>query len=490
MLTLVLLTLVVAVFHLTQSTRAAVPFGGTTNVIRSASLSTVTPGPVIETSGNQAVLPNGFKISLVGLTQAKLAGDKWNMFGDLWWAPNGTPIMPKNSWESSHWNWGVALTHGLAPYTFKISIGPPATARVHPKPPVPANYSLYDYSVYNQFDGALTATPVSTLSLVTATGGRVTYTTDSLQDGSAPQYYDGASGMLATELYPTGTRSCTLRCGIAQGPWQTKSSFNAAAISFLLQQDREKPFSITFPRESGSLSNVARRYVVVETNGQVIPLSTYEMPDSTSFSIVFGSVPTATVWLPSADVVRAKTFCLQTRLFQTVEFRNVQLQPELSGASVQDTTARIAAQDMASQIDHARQLRSHLRGWAQANRTLLQQMANARPGDLTDVVKVCTSLWRLPRPLWDSDPRMSGSGDWPALLDEIPSGMTLQHLQRTHDLVETQIRKDFAQHRDFAIAQSYSGGHPNITLWASGRITKMDPESAGNQQEVAPGYDH
>lgn len=50
-------------------------------------------------------------------------------------------------------------------------------------------------------------------------------------------------------------------------------------------------------------------------------------------------------------------------------------------------------------------------------------------------------------------------------------------------LFERAIRADFQQRRDLEVAQSYNVGQPNMTVWASGRIT----QGAG-KKELAPAF--
>jgi len=492
LLALIGVTAGLTAIHLIPSAQATdAKFGLSIAPGQRAYLSTITPGPKIVATGNEAVLPNGFKITLVGLTQATQVGKEWNMRGDVWWAPGGTPIMPEYEWEPGHINWEAPITCGLAPYTFELSITPPSMAMVHPKPPIPSNYSLYDYTFYDQFDAALTPGIFRGASVIYRQGahGRIYLRPYTVVDDSAPEYFQGIGGTGASELYAAGTHTCVIRCGIAQGPWHTIASYAVPSVSFSTSKHSDgTQCKVYFSSSVATLPNVARRYVVVSDTGEVVPLDDSVSPGSTKFLVTVGGVPSKTLWLPVSNIGRVKTVCLQTRTFQTVEFRDVQLQPDLGGKTQQAVGDAMEEQDTTNQITNAQQLRIHLLPWAQANKALLQQMHSARSNDFTAIVEIGNSLHRLPRPLWSEDPRQFGVNNWPILLDEVPSGMTVQHLQRTHDSIETQMRSDFAMNRDFAIAQSLSGGQPNITLWASGRITRAIHGTPSSQQELAPGY--
>ena len=444
------------------------------------------PTRSISTAGgsDHAILPNGYKISLAAVTQATQSGDEWNMFGGSWWSPDGTPIAPQNGWRDGRQHWSVIASHRLAPYTFKIVVSPPvgADGRVQ-------SSSRYDYHFYAQLVGA-SGPARYVLNRSNGAGG----TAGPLVDQPMPQSFPGAvTGCFLPGFYPAGTQSCVIRCGVASGPWQTvaRVPFAPPAASG----------TANLTQSSGSRTGVSLNLsdlpsvTYSDAQGQAHTLSFLDassrLPDDIDRQIIAvdtaGRVKDAN---SDADLSRVREFRLQTRPYQTAEFDSVQLQPRLPAEDRPKVAASLLADASAHRIAEAEQLRTHLQGWAQANKALLQQMAAAGPDDLAAAIRVHDSLVRLPVPLWSGDPRLYRGGDEPALQNEMAGQLTLTHLQRSHDAAETQTRFDFARHRDFVSAEAFLNGHISLVFWASGRITVYVPGADGGRvaREVVPPF--
>ncbi len=431
--------------------------------------------------GYRAVFANGSEVSLVAVTQATRTGDEWDMYGGPWWRPDRTPIGSQSGGISDQMHWTVTRTHELTPYTFKISIRPPG-----------GKWQLQqntDISLFDQFPGSLQPA-------LNPASGR-------LADGSAPDIYDGfTSGTLPTKLYPAGTRSCTVRLGMSAGPWHTAVARPAAAKLVWDKAGKNAPGSYTlvsffpvsvlndkpgvictdtkgrtriflFAGPMGRLSDVAWNFQAVDRAGREVSLiQTFTEGRKPGIDLTARAGSAATPWTTSADITQIAEFRLQTRPYQTVEFRNVPLQPAADAAGIPPTSAVLLAQASDAQLAQAKALRAHLHPWGDANRPLLQQMARAQPGDLAALIRVYDSLNRLPFPLWDGDPRLSHGNENPPFAFNLPSRLTLTHLQRSQTWEDVRIRTDFAQYRDLAVSQSVSVGPAHLTLWASGRITR------------------
>lgn len=457
-------------------------------------------------SGYRAVFANGYEVSLVAVTQATRTGDEWDMYGGPWWQPDGTPIGSQSGGISGRQHWTATHTHELTPYSFKISVRPPGGVwRLH---------AGSEISVFDQFPGSLQPA-------LNPAGGR-------LADGSAPDIYDGfVSGARPIELYPAGTRSCTVRLGVSSGPWHTAVARPAASKVVWNKADENAPGSYTtislvpasdgkpevmcadtqgrkrifsFAGPTGRLSDVSWKFQAVDRAGQEVSLiQVYQNGDKPGIDLTGRAGSAATPWTTSTDMAQIAEFRLQTRPYQTVEFRNVPLQPAADAAGIQPTSAALLAQASDAQSAQAKALRAHLQPWADANRPLLQQMARAQPGDLAALIRVYDSLQRLPFPLWNGDPRRGHGNENPPFAFNLPSRLTLTHLQRSQTWQDVRIRTDFARYRDLAVSQSVNVGPAHLTLWASGRITRTTAidgfpgygKPGGedeSQQEIVPAF--
>jgi beta-lactamase regulating signal transducer with metallopeptidase domain len=455
-------------------------------------------------SGPSATLANGDKISLVGVTQATKAGTEWDMYGNPWWRSSGTPAPPQTEGMNGHWHWTAARTHNLPPYIFKMAVQPRG-GRWRPKADSPISF-------FEQFPGA--SEPDNTgVEAHIVTSGPHPVARDiepSLIDGTVPQFFDGLiGGSQCAELYPPGTRSCIVRCGVAAGPWHIATAFPSPAISSSSKisgirsaqsttisldlngkprvtcsdiQGRKSVFYFAGPL--GTLSDINWRLTATDSTGRDVPLvQVRRSGEAPGNPLTLIGKANAATWATSLAPVQIKEFQLETRPYETVEFRNVQLQPSLDAGGSQPTAAALLTQASDIQLDQARQLRAHLQSWANGNRAALQQMAQGQPGDLSLVMPVYDSFQRLPAPLWNGDPRVPRGIDTAPFQGMLPSRLTLSHLLRSQGLFERTMRADFKQHRDLEVAQSYNAGQTNMTVWVSGRITQ-----GIGQRELAPAF--
>ena len=465
-------------------------------------------------SGPRIRLTNGYVISLVGVTQAIQMGKEWDMYGNPWWRSDGTPAPPQTEGMNGHWHWTTTKTQNLPPYIFRVAVQPPG-GRWRPNEDSPIR-------LFVQFPGASKPADMSGEYHIVTNGPHPVardVVVPPLMDGSAPQFFTGLiSGAECAELYPTGTHSCTIRCGVAAGPWRiatalpppaTSSSSRASSnpsvqpttISLALDgkprvtcsDSQGKARVFYFAGSLGPLSNIDWRLGAVDDAGRDVPLLKSDAGRNVALLQVLqkGAAPgnpltllgksNAATWTTSLAPTQIKEFRLETRPYETGEFRNIQLQPSADAAGSQPTAAVLLAQASDVQLAQAKQLRDHLRNWAQGNRAALGQMAHGQPNDLSLVMPVYDSFQRLPMPLWDGDPRVAHGIDGAPFQGMLPSHLTLSHLLKSQGLFERTIRADFKQYRDLEVAQSYNAGQPNMTVWASGRITQ-----GVEQRELAP----
>ncbi len=520
-----LLVLPLAAIRLTPAAQAqGVLQAGLRSAARAASpIVTVADDHVIIVNGDRAVFPSGYEVSLVAVTQAVRTGDEWDMFGGPWWRSDGTPIAPQTGGLDGHWHWSTAHTHGLPPFIFKVAFRTPRSAWRHGESNSPG--------FFEQFLGALKPNENAGEVHIVTSGPHPTVRdiNSPLVDDSAPQRLGGAvGGTRSAEIYPTGTRTCTVRCGVAAGPWHTVSQLpfsltpssvtTEGFVTSLLSSTAHDftDVSLTLddrPRETyldargkrhvfyflgaaGRLGNVARRFVAVDRAGRVTPLNEF---GEHRVALAFARKSDVTKWNPTIDLARVKEFRLQTCPYLSVEFRNVHLQPAVAAGGAQDAATALLAQAGTAQLEQARQLRAHLQGWAQSNRALLQSMAHAQPDDLAALMSVYDSLERLPFPLWDGDPRLGRGSEDASFSIELPRRLTQIHLQRSQELAETRMRRDFAQCHDLAVSESVNVGAAHLTLWASGRVTRTTARdqfmghgqlirTAGIEQEIVPAF--
>ena len=158
--------------------------------------------------------------------------------------------------------------------------------------------------------------------------------------------------------FPGDARTCTLRYGIAAGPWQTvavqKVHFTPAALLHrdatsapdyngdvtleLSQQPRiltldaagvrhEQPF-LTHP-----LGQVARRIVAVGADGTPIPLTVSGSTgmDASIISLAFSEHSVLHGYNPEIDLTQIRELRLQTRPYEWAEFKNIALLPAQTG---------------------------------------------------------------------------------------------------------------------------------------------------------------
>ena len=133
-------------------------------------------------------------------------------------------------------------------------------------------------------------------------------------------------------------------------------------------------------------------------------------------------------------------------------------------------------------VQEALHLRYHLQEWAEGQKPLLRQLAQAQPVAQA-ILRISTSLNSLPFPLWqgdprpnhywDGDPRVGHKGQKPLFVAERPS---------PQDLITA---------HDFEVARSRTPGASHVILWASGRITRETLQKETRlqrQQEIVPAF--
>lgn len=245
-------------------------------------------------SGRQATLPSGVQVEMLGVSGQ--AGP--------WWKPDGTPL-PNAPWDSAEFTLSS---------TFKDEPG-----------------------LLRQFALRLTHTEGQALKESTAvfdgppkTGGETTL--HPKEAGTALQE--------VVRVFPTTQATCTLRYGLAAGPWRTAASVgprlgaarDGAGGSVQFAWDTPRPIYRDFKTGkqtpalvvTDALGPCARRVVAVLRDGSTVGLddmySDFPTPKTTRLH-----APLRLQW---AEVkTRVKEFRLETRAYEWVEFKDVHLQP-------------------------------------------------------------------------------------------------------------------------------------------------------------------
>ena len=307
--------------------------------------------PVPEAKGYTSRLPNGCTVGVEAISQLVNKGGKW-VTGGSRWTPEGSPLPAIAVGESSQFAATVSSTNGLVPHDAKLHITVPS-------------------------DSAITK-PVSTYLQLEGTA-------------SVPWAYTFERwGDRVGHFYPQGGEPCTLRVGIAAGPWRTTARLpfhlsqqelsRASSDSpwplelklddrpALMYKDKQNHSHTEYFLPAGQrLGNVARRLVAVDTSGRTVA--------SSDFNSIPRAVPTISP--PSgiasdtspvgvgifgicfygpllSDVSSIKEYRLETRPYQVVEFRNIQLQPRVTNGKITqaafDEIVRDAAQESLSNM--------------------------------------------------------------------------------------------------------------------------------------------
>ena len=280
--------------------------------------------------GYQATLANGYTVGVEGVTEAVAKDEEWSMYGGPWWEPNGMFLpQPLENSVGGLWHWSVHQHGGIAPFLFRFTVTPRQTV---------ANTPAQEISTYEEFIG-----------------------TDGPAEMRDHPPFTRDEGPMSGETLPAyftpSTRACTIRYGVAAGPWQTAATvavhltpatvrasqqghpYEHSAVTIklddrpaLLYQEADGTHRTVYFLGAEHLGNVARRVVAVDGMGNAIPLKVtgnaawglrlITLGFSASFALSYFN--------PDLKLAQVKEFRLETRPYQIAEFRNVQLQPRVT----------------------------------------------------------------------------------------------------------------------------------------------------------------
>lgn len=275
----------------------------------------VTPVSPIPTppapAGFEKTYPSGITVALNALTERRADGGRW-------WQPDGTLLPgPIKDRDSNFTGW----PRDEHPRSLLFTLTAPRDV---------------DYSEATQFlTPGMPPEPVSAPDFV----------------GHLRKGEPGGGGR--NENFPAAARTCTLRYGLAAGPWQTASvqkvhftpeallhrvtdpdkDYNGDVTLELSQHPRllyvdaagtrhEQPF-LTHP-----LGEVARRFVAVGADGVPIPLTVCTAGVDTGFvSLAFSEHSVVHGYNAAVDLTKIREVRLQTRPYEWAEFKDIALRP-------------------------------------------------------------------------------------------------------------------------------------------------------------------
>ncbi|WP_165864348.1 M56 family metallopeptidase [Capsulimonas corticalis] len=280
-----------------------------------------TGGNVRVADGYQATLSNGRTVEIENVTRAIPEGGWWTMHG-AWWLPDGSPAPAPASFSNPRYSrWPIASYGGLPPYAVNCSFGDPSG----------------DSSQFTQVFGVSDDDPEKSLF-------------------RSNRAVSGAGGVY---FFPRSAKSFSMRIGVSTTPWKTEAILPAgftpdkiyhpasppqpgrmdmdADVTLLFN---DKPALAYFDAHGNwrveyflgrerALGNVARRIVAVDQSDRVIPLEvTAEAGHGADYCwLTFSKTSELRRYNPGVDLAQIKEFRLQTRPYEIVEFRNIQLQP-------------------------------------------------------------------------------------------------------------------------------------------------------------------
>ena len=292
-----------------------------------------TPAPVA--SGYGATLPNGYTVEVVGVAREVNKGGQWAFTQGPWWAPDGTLLPGPPVQQDLGWRRGpISVTGGVAPTYVATHVTPPAGL------PITGDTSDPSWFGIEETLGGPTRRPSS---------WAYTFPSTNVETGSLDA------------VFKQGARACTYRVSIAAGPWHTAATLpfrltpkgvRRAVISpanlsedalvrlddrpaMLYQDAAGHPHVDYFLGAGGVLGHVARRVVAVYGSGQAaVPQQTATgMFGTPLVALAFPGGPPTSMYSSNVDLTWVKELRLETRPYQTVEIRNVQLQPRQAVAS-------------------------------------------------------------------------------------------------------------------------------------------------------------
>ena len=292
-------------------------------------------------SGYSDVLPSGYTVEVTGVTRAKRKNDEW-VEGGLRWTPSGRSLPAAAPTTSNGWSWPVGVTGGLAPHFADVRITPP-----HGQP------VTEPFSTYLSLGGTAAVAWARTFQ---------------------------RWGDRTEAFYPQNGRPCSLRVGVASGAWRAVASLPVRLNPrdlvpplgggpwpleiklddrpALMYQDRQGHAHTEYFLPAGQrLGNVARRIVAVEVSGRTVAGSSWNShPIATSHSVAVSDGRNSDVYPVAtgifdisffgplvSDVSRVKEYRLETRPYQVVEFRNIQLEPQARVQPQTKPAARMAS---------------------------------------------------------------------------------------------------------------------------------------------------
>ena len=285
--------------------------------------------PALTASGYRATLPNGYTAEVLGVAREVNRNGKWAFTRGPWWGPDGKPLPRPPIQQDLQWRKGpISVTDGAAPTYVATHITPPAGLPITGDTSDPSWFGI-DEELIGPISRAwpwsynLPSTNVKTSSL--------------------------------DAVFTKDAHTCTLRCAIAAGPWNTVATLPFRLTPHSVRRTATRPIQFSedarvklddrpaliyqdaagrlqvdyFLGRDGLLGHVARRVVAVYTSGQtVVPQQTATGVFGTPIvSLAFPGGSPASQYGTNIDLSRVKEFHLQTRPFQTVEFRGIHLQP-------------------------------------------------------------------------------------------------------------------------------------------------------------------
>ncbi len=292
-------------------------------------------------SGFSTRLPNRCVVEVNEVSQLRNKGGKW-VTGGLRWTPTGASLPARSLGENSKFALTVNETQGLVPHNIRLKITVPNDLAV-----------TQPVSTYLQLEG--------TANVPWA------YTFWRWGDHVGP-------------FFPQDGKPCTLRVGVASGPWQTAATLpfhlsqqelpKASADSpwplelklddrpALMYKDKNnQPHTEYFLPAGQRLGNVARRLVAVDTSGRTVVSSDFNSVPrlvpaigpprgiaSNTYPVGVGIFGICFYGPLLSDVASIKEFRLETRPYQVVEFRNVRLQPAAETRSAQPSDTALLTQ--------------------------------------------------------------------------------------------------------------------------------------------------
>jgi len=291
------------------------------------------PTPVA--SGYRTTLLNGYTIQVAGVAREVGRDGMWAHSPGPWWGPDGTPL-PKPP-VALDWRWREAptgLTHGVAPTEICLQISPPTGHLPAPNFPADASWFSIDEKLIGRINIPLNDSYVE------------------------PSTNSTKSGLDA--VFNEQARTCSYRVGIATGSWKTVATLSVhqaprwvgradtpptadnedAWVKLddrpaLIYEAARHPRGLLgtvgvlrvdyFLGSGGLLGHMARRVVVVDVSGntRVLQQTGTTIYNTPFYNVGFG------------DLAQIKKFRLQTRPYQTVQFRDIHLQPRIAGGRVQ-----------------------------------------------------------------------------------------------------------------------------------------------------------